>query len=148
MAQKLLHLDHGGAGLEGLGGEGVAEGMDQGALGHLGPHPGPAVEVLDHVLHLVPGEGLPWWWTKRGAPGSAASTEAGEALLAGGQVGGEEGLVGRVHGDGPGPSPLARDGQAAGPGGAGEGTQGEGEGLGQRMPVTKKVATRATSRSG
>jgi hypothetical protein len=51
VSERILHLDHVGAGLEGLGGERVAEGVDQGTRRLLGAETGSPVQPGDRVLH-------------------------------------------------------------------------------------------------
>jgi hypothetical protein len=53
MAEQGLQLDHVSTGLQGRGGEGVAQGVHQGPGRHPGSQPGPDVEPLDQVLDLV-----------------------------------------------------------------------------------------------
>jgi hypothetical protein len=53
MAQQGLQLDHVSSGLQGGGGEGVAQGVHLGHGRDPGSQPGPDVEPLDQVLDLV-----------------------------------------------------------------------------------------------
>jgi hypothetical protein len=83
VAEQGLELDDVGAGLQGVGGEAVAQGVDHAPGGDAGPDAGSGVEPLDQVRDLGAASRRPWVSPSRWVAGWSRSwSEKRAGLLA------------------------------------------------------------------